>query len=42
LWTLVDYKTGRADDPDPMQLQIYGLALERATGSSARGIFLEV
>jgi ATP-dependent helicase/nuclease subunit A len=42
LWTVVDYKTGRADDPDPMQLQIYGLALERATGSSARGIFLEV
>ncbi|HTU48499.1 MAG TPA: UvrD-helicase domain-containing protein [Bryobacteraceae bacterium] len=41
-WTVVDYKTGRADDPDPVQLQIYGLALQRATGSNARGIFLEV
>lgn len=41
-WTVVDYKTGRADDPNPVQLQIYALALERATGSKARGIFIDV
>jgi ATP-dependent helicase/nuclease subunit A len=41
-WTVVDYKTGRGDDPQPFQLQIYGLALERATGAVTRGIFLEM
>jgi ATP-dependent exoDNAse (exonuclease V) beta subunit len=41
-WTVLDYKTGRAGDPIPAQLQLYALALERSTGFKAQGVFLEI
>ncbi len=40
-WTVVDYKTGRQGRNVP-QLQLYGLALQRATGMKVRGIVLEI
>ena len=41
-WMVVDYKTDRREKRHVGQLQVYGLALQRATGQSARGIVLEV
>jgi ATP-dependent helicase/nuclease subunit A len=41
-WTVVDYKTDRREKRNVAQVQIYGLALERATGMPVRGIVLEV
>jgi ATP-dependent exoDNAse (exonuclease V) beta subunit len=42
-WTVIDYKTDSADRARyKRQLQIYALALERATGKPARGVLLEV
>jgi ATP-dependent exoDNAse (exonuclease V) beta subunit len=41
-WTVVDYKTDRREKRRVGQLQLYALALERATGLPARGIVLEV
>jgi ATP-dependent exoDNAse (exonuclease V) beta subunit len=41
-WTVVDYKTDRRERRRIGQLQLYGLALRRATGLPARGIVLEV
>jgi len=42
-WTVVDYKTDSANRGRyRRQLQMYGLALERATGQTARGIILEI
>jgi ATP-dependent exoDNAse (exonuclease V) beta subunit len=41
-WTVVDYKTDRRERRRIGQLQLYGLALQRATGLPARGIVPEV
>jgi ATP-dependent exoDNAse (exonuclease V) beta subunit len=41
-WTVVDYKTDRRERRRVGQLQLYALALSRATGLPARGIVLEV
>jgi ATP-dependent exoDNAse (exonuclease V) beta subunit len=41
-WTVVDYKTDRREKRKVSQVQLYALALERATGMAARGIVLEV
>jgi ATP-dependent exoDNAse (exonuclease V) beta subunit len=41
-WMVVDYKTDRREKRHVGQLQIYGLALQKATGQAARGIVLEV
>jgi ATP-dependent exoDNAse (exonuclease V) beta subunit len=41
-WTVLDYKTDRTKRRRVGQLQLYGLALQRATGLPARGIVLEV
>jgi ATP-dependent exoDNAse (exonuclease V) beta subunit len=41
-WTVVDYKTDRRDNRNVAQVQLYALALVRATGLPARGIVLEV
>jgi ATP-dependent exoDNAse (exonuclease V) beta subunit len=41
-WTLIDYKTDRREKRSVAQLQMYGLALERATNLPVRGIVLEV
>jgi ATP-dependent exoDNAse (exonuclease V) beta subunit len=41
-WTVVDYKTDRREERNNGQVQIYGLALQKATGLGARGIVLEV
>ena len=41
-WTVVDYKTDRREKRNVAQLQLYGLALERATGLPVSGIVLEV
>jgi ATP-dependent exoDNAse (exonuclease V) beta subunit len=41
-WTIVDYKTDRQKKRHAGQLQIYALALQKATGLAARGIVLEV
>ena len=42
-WTVVDYKTGPADEPrHRRQVAIYGEALRRATGAPVRLIVLEV
>jgi len=41
-WTVVDYKTNRREKRNVAQLQLYGLALERATGMKVRGVVLEV
>ena len=42
LWTVVDYKTDRREKRKVAQLQLYALALERATNIPARGLVLEV
>jgi len=41
-WTVVEYKTDRRENRHPAQVQLYALALGRATGLPVRGIFLEV
>jgi len=41
-WTVVDYKTDRRDKRTSAQLQVYGLAIQLATGLPVRGILLEV
>lgn len=41
-WTVVDYKTDRREKRRVGQLQLYALALQKATGMRARGIVLEV
>ncbi|MBZ5617137.1 MAG: UvrD-helicase domain-containing protein [Acidobacteriia bacterium] len=41
-WTVVDYKTDRREKRNVAQVQLYGLALQRATGLLVRGIVLEV
>jgi ATP-dependent helicase/nuclease subunit A len=41
-WTVVDYKTDRREQRKVGQLQLYALALERATGLPARGLVLEI
>ena len=41
-WTVVDYKTDRRAKRKVAQVQLYGLALERATGMPVRGVILEV
>jgi ATP-dependent helicase/nuclease subunit A len=41
-WTVVDYKTDRRDQRRAGQLQLYGLALQQATGLPVRGIILEI
>ena len=41
-WTVVDYKTDRREKRNVAQLQLYGLALRRATGKPVRGVVLEI
>jgi hypothetical protein len=41
-WTVIDYKTGRAGTQYKTQIQLYALALQRATGLPARAVLLEV
>jgi ATP-dependent helicase/nuclease subunit A len=41
-WTVVEYKTDRREGRRVGQLQLYALALQRATGLPTRGIVLEV
>jgi ATP-dependent helicase/nuclease subunit A len=41
-WTVVDYKTDRREKRSVAQVQLYALALQRATHLPARGIVLEV
>ncbi|MDZ4800284.1 MAG: UvrD-helicase domain-containing protein [Bryobacteraceae bacterium] len=41
-WTVVDYKTGLIQPYGKTQVQLYALALQRATGLPARAILLEV
>ena len=41
-WTVVDYKTDRREKRSVAQVQMYALALERATGLRVRVIVLEV
>ena len=37
-WTVVDYKTDRREKRNVAQVQLYGLALQRATGLPVRGV----
>jgi hypothetical protein len=39
---VVDYKTDRRKVRNVAQLQVYGLALQRATGLPVRGLVLEI
>ncbi len=41
-WIVIDYKTDRRAKRNIAQVQLYALALERATNTPARGIVLEV
>jgi ATP-dependent exoDNAse (exonuclease V) beta subunit len=41
-WTVIDYKTDRQEKRNIAQVQVYALALHRATGLPVRGIVLEV
>ncbi|HEY1339770.1 MAG TPA: 3'-5' exonuclease, partial [Bryobacteraceae bacterium] len=41
-WTVIDYKTDRRERRNETQVQLYALALERATGLPARAIILEI
>lgn len=41
-WTVIDYKTGRAEAEYETQVRLYALALQRATGLPARAILLEL
>jgi ATP-dependent exoDNAse (exonuclease V) beta subunit len=42
LWTVVDYKTDRREKRNVAQVQLYALALQRATKIPARGLVLEL
>ena len=42
LWTVVDYKTDRRERRNVAQVQLYALALHKATNIPARGLVLEV
>jgi ATP-dependent helicase/nuclease subunit A len=42
VWTVIDYKTDRREKRNLAQVQLYALALRRATRIPARGIVLEV
>jgi ATP-dependent exoDNAse (exonuclease V) beta subunit len=42
LWTVVDYKTDRREKRNVAQVQLYALALQRATKIPAKGLVLEV
>ena len=42
LWTVVDYKTDRREKRNVAQVQLYALALEKATKIPARGLVLEL
>jgi ATP-dependent exoDNAse (exonuclease V) beta subunit len=39
-WTVIDYKTGRTEARYRTQVQLYALALQRATNVPARAILL--
>ena len=41
-WTVIDYKTDRREKRNVAQVQVYALALARASGLPVRGIVLEV
>jgi ATP-dependent exoDNAse (exonuclease V) beta subunit len=41
-WTVIDYKTGRTEARYRIQVQLYALALQRATNIPARAILLAV
>jgi ATP-dependent exoDNAse (exonuclease V) beta subunit len=41
-WVVIDYKTDRREKRNVAQVQLYGLALQRATGLPARGVVLEI
>ena len=41
-WVVVDYKTDRRENRNVVQVQVYGLAVHRATRLAVRGIVLEV
>ena len=41
-WTVIDYKTDRREQRSVAQLQLYGLALTRATTLPVQGIVLEI
>jgi len=41
-WTVVDYKTGRRARRNIAQVQLYALALQRASGMPVRAVVLEV
>ena len=42
VWTVVDYKTGRAETRHQTQVQLYALALQQATGRPARAFVLDI
>src|ERR1019366_8060101 len=41
-WTVIEYKTDRREKRNVAQVEVYALALQRATGLPVRGIVLEV
>ena len=41
-WTVIDYKTDRREKRNVAQVEVYALAIQRATGLPVRGIVLEV
>jgi ATP-dependent helicase/nuclease subunit A len=41
-WIVVDYKTDRREKRNVAQVQLYALALQRATNFPVRGLVLEV
>jgi ATP-dependent exoDNAse (exonuclease V) beta subunit len=41
-WTVIEYKTDRREKRNVAQVQVYALALQRATGLPVRGLVLEV
>jgi ATP-dependent exoDNAse (exonuclease V) beta subunit len=41
-WTVIDFKTGRADARDRAQIHLYATALHEATGQAAKAVILEI
>jgi len=41
-WTVLDYKTGRSEKCSVSQIQLYGLAVQRAGDFAARSVVLEI
>lgn len=41
-WTVVDYKTGKAERRYESQLRLYALAIQRATGLPAKAVLMEI